>query len=129
MATTRRKPLTDEAGEVRELTEEDFARAKTFDQLPASLQATLATRRRGPQKAPTKVRTSLRLSTEVVEHFKGTGAGWQTRIDATLRKLIARPATARARAGKSATKLGARNVASRKMGTKRGTSGRKTTKR
>ena len=46
-------------------------------------------RRRGPQKASTKIALSLRLSPEVVTHFKATGRGWQTRIDETLKKLIA----------------------------------------
>jgi uncharacterized protein (DUF4415 family) len=45
-------------------------------------------RGRGPQKAPTKKLVSLRLSTEVVEHFKAGGPGWQTRIDSTLLKSI-----------------------------------------
>jgi uncharacterized protein (DUF4415 family) len=44
--------------------------------------------KRGPQKAPTKKLVSLRLSPEVVEHFKAGGAGWQTRIDETLVKAI-----------------------------------------
>ena len=44
--------------------------------------------KRGPQKAPTKKLVSLRLSPEVVEHFKSTGPGWQTRIDSTLRESI-----------------------------------------
>lgn len=44
--------------------------------------------KRGPQKAPTKKLVSLRLSPEVVEHFKAEGPGWQTRIDNTLRKAI-----------------------------------------
>ncbi|HUY82365.1 MAG TPA: BrnA antitoxin family protein [Acidobacteriaceae bacterium] len=43
---------------------------------------------RGPQKAPTKMQISLRLSPEVIEHFKATGKGWQTRIDETLKKAI-----------------------------------------
>lgn len=43
---------------------------------------------RGPQKAPTKKLVSLRLSPEVVDHFKATGPGWQTRIDSTLLKSI-----------------------------------------
>jgi uncharacterized protein (DUF4415 family) len=45
-------------------------------------------RHRGPQKAPTKIALSLRLSPEVVTHFKAGGRGWQTRIDETLKKLI-----------------------------------------
>lgn len=44
--------------------------------------------KRGPQKAPTKKLVSLRLSPEVIHHFKSTGPGWQTRIDSTLRKSI-----------------------------------------
>jgi len=45
-------------------------------------------RRRGPQKAPKKVALSLRLSPEVVKHFRAKGRGWQTRIDAALRKIV-----------------------------------------
>jgi uncharacterized protein (DUF4415 family) len=44
--------------------------------------------KRGPQKAPTKKLISLRLSPEVVDHFKATGPGWQTLIDSTLLKSI-----------------------------------------
>ena len=46
--------------------------------------------KRGPQKAPTKKLVSLRLSPEVIEHFKATGPGWQSRIDTTLLKSIKR---------------------------------------
>ena len=45
-------------------------------------------RRGGPQKAPKKVPLSLRLSPEVVKHFRAKGPGWQTRIDDALRKLV-----------------------------------------
>lgn len=44
--------------------------------------------KRGPQKTPTKKLVSLRLSPEVIEHFKATGPGWQTRIDSTLLESI-----------------------------------------
>ena len=43
---------------------------------------------RGRQKAPKKVPVSLRLSPDVVEHFKATGAGWQGRIDAALMSIM-----------------------------------------
>ena len=43
---------------------------------------------RGPQKTPTKKQVSLRLSPEVIAHFKAKGRGWQTRIDETLKKAI-----------------------------------------
>src|SRR5208337_5349362 len=48
--------------------------------------------KRGPQKAPTKKLVSLRLSPEVIDHFKSTGPGWQTRIDSTLLESIKRRA-------------------------------------
>jgi uncharacterized protein (DUF4415 family) len=44
--------------------------------------------KRGPQKAPTKMLISLRLSSEVIEHYKATGRGWQTRIDGALMESI-----------------------------------------
>ena len=44
---------------------------------------------RGPQKAPTKVPTTLRLSPEVADYFRATGKGWQTRIDQALKEWIA----------------------------------------
>ncbi|WP_155774098.1 BrnA antitoxin family protein [Rhodovulum sp. MB263] len=39
-----------------------------------------------PKAARTKVSTTIRLSPEVLEHFKAGGPGWQTRIDEALRK-------------------------------------------
>ena len=43
-----------------------------------------------PPKADRKVSITLRLDRDVVERFKATGAGWQTRINAALKKSIAR---------------------------------------
>lgn len=48
--------------------------------------------KRGSQKAPTKKLVSLRLSPEVIEHFKAGGRGWQTRIDGALREVIRKQA-------------------------------------
>lgn len=45
-------------------------------------------RRRGAQKAPKKIPLSLRLSPEVVKHFRARGRGWQTRIDEALKKIV-----------------------------------------
>jgi uncharacterized protein (DUF4415 family) len=95
----KRKPLTDVAGGVRELTAADFAHAKPFSGLPKRLQAKLRkVGQRGPQNAPTKKLVSLRLSAKVLEHYKATGPGWQTRIDETLRRAVVR-----GRRGRSAT--------------------------
>jgi hypothetical protein len=50
-----RKPLTDDEGEVRELTAEDFKRAVPFSKLPESLREKLRSlKTRGPQKTPPK---------------------------------------------------------------------------
>lgn len=74
-----------------EWTEADFARAKGPEFLPPEVLAAFPkTRVRGPQKTPTKRAVSLRLSREVVDHFKASGPGWQTRIDNALKKAIAR---------------------------------------
>ena len=42
---------------------------------------------RGPQRAPVKTATSIRLDADVVEHFKAGGPGWQSRINEALRKV------------------------------------------
>jgi len=73
------------------LTAEDWAQMRPASELPPEILAafprTLA-RLRGPQKAPTKIPVSLRLSRDVVDHYKAAGPGWQTRIDDALREAI-----------------------------------------
>jgi uncharacterized protein (DUF4415 family) len=75
-----------------ELTKADFARAKPFSEVFPDLAASIR-KGRGPNKSPTKKLVSLRRSPEVIEHFKSTGAGWQSRIDETLRKAVKRKAS------------------------------------
>ncbi|WP_163650740.1 BrnA antitoxin family protein [Modicisalibacter sp. 'Wilcox'] len=84
------KRLTDKEGEVRELTDQDVKQMRPMsDVLPADLQRTIRQRgQRGPQHAPTKVKTTMRLSPDVVDHFKAQGPGWQRRIDQALREYI-----------------------------------------
>jgi uncharacterized protein (DUF4415 family) len=43
---------------------------------------------RGPQKAAVKERIGLRLDAEVVSHFRRTGPGWQSRINAVLTEYV-----------------------------------------
>ncbi len=82
-----RKPLTNADGEVRELTAEDMVKFRpAADTLPLSLKKKLGVR--GPQKTPTKERITIRLSREVVEQFRESGEGWQTRVDAALREWL-----------------------------------------
>ena len=85
----KRPPLIDKDGEVRELTAQDMRLFKpAHEALPPELQKTLGMRVRGPQKAPPKVSTTIRLSPEVVEAFRAGGEGWQTRIDAALKDWL-----------------------------------------
>ncbi|MCP5229260.1 BrnA antitoxin family protein [Accumulibacter sp.] len=44
--------------------------------------------RRGPQKLPTKVAVTVRYSPQVLEYFKGSGDGWQTRMNDVLRAHV-----------------------------------------
>ena len=68
-----------------EWTEQDFAKVKPFAEALPELAASIR-KRRGPNKAPTKKLVSLRLSPDVLDHFKAKGPGWQSRIDDALRK-------------------------------------------
>lgn len=84
------KPGTDNP----EWTAHDMAMARPASELlpdlfsPAQVGALLTPRGR-PKAEVTKVRVRIRLSPEVIEHFKASGSGWQTRIDAALRQFIA----------------------------------------
>ena len=88
----KKKPLTNKAGRVRELTSEDIrAMRPASEVLPKKLLDVLAKRKRGergPQKEPKKISITVRYSPEVVEYFKATGDGWQTRMDKVLKNYI-----------------------------------------
>ena len=46
--------------------------------------------RRGRPKLETpKVEVKIRLDAETVKHLRGSGPGWQTRVNALLGKLVA----------------------------------------
>lgn len=47
---------------------------------------------RGPQRAPTKVLTSVRLDADVLAYFRAMGRGYQTRINEVLREAKERAA-------------------------------------
>lgn len=83
--------MVDEQGEVRELTAEDFKDFRPSSDFPELVDAFQRARgQRGPQKNPTKSRVGLRLDQEVVEHFRATGPGWQSRINAVLLEHVKR---------------------------------------
>jgi uncharacterized protein (DUF4415 family) len=61
------------------------------------LGAPVLKRGRGPQAAPTKVLTSVRLDADILEFFKSQGSGYQSRINAALRVEVERHLTGRPR--------------------------------
>jgi uncharacterized protein (DUF4415 family) len=75
-----------------EFTRADFAKAKPFSEVFPDLSSSIR-RSRGPNKTPTKKQVSLRLSPEVIQHFKKGGKGWQSRINETLRKVVRKKAS------------------------------------
>jgi uncharacterized protein (DUF4415 family) len=95
MSRKAKHPVFDEDNP--EWTKADFAAATKFPRgvrlknlKPAELGQIVG--KRGPQKAPTKIAVSIRLSPEVVKHFKSKGPGWQSRIDDALRKIAGKKA-------------------------------------
>lgn len=71
-----------------EWTAAEARKAASFSTLPKTLQTKLARRARGAQRAPIKERITIRLSPDVVETFRATGTGWQTRMDAALQDWL-----------------------------------------
>lgn len=81
--------------DIPELTEGDFRRMRPAREvLPEIFGPKVAAemlRPRGrPRKAKAKALVTLRLDPEILDHFKGRGAGWQTRINAALKRVVAR---------------------------------------
>ena len=75
-----------------ELTKEWFGKAKPASDVfsPETYAALVAMKRpRGRPKADeTKVFTAIRLDADLLDAFKATGKGWQTRVNAALRQFI-----------------------------------------
>ena len=46
-------------------------------------------RRGRPAGSGKKTQTTLRISKDVLEFFRGTGPGWQTRMDNALKRYVA----------------------------------------
>lgn len=77
-------------GEVPELGPDFFKRGRIRigKLVLREAQGTLTRRGRPPQGSGPKVQQSLRLSPEVLEHFRATGPGWQGRIDEVLKRHV-----------------------------------------
>ena len=82
-----------------EATDEELAQAKPFAEAFPELAKTIV--KRGPQKTPTKIATSIRLDRDVIAALKKTGVGWQTKANELLRKALG-PRAKRSKAGRVA---------------------------
>ena len=83
----KQKPLSNAKREVRELTSNELKGFRSARQaLPASLRRKVGVR--GPQRLATKERITIRLSQYVVQCFRATGEGWQTRVDVALQDWL-----------------------------------------
>ncbi|WJR67246.1 BrnA antitoxin family protein [Neorhizobium sp. CSC1952] len=102
MATkfSAKRPLTDaEEAEIQkaiasdpdspEATDEQLAKGRPFrealPELAASIDRERARRGRPPVEKP-RQHVSLRLDPDVIDHYKATGKGWQSRMNDDLRK-------------------------------------------
>jgi uncharacterized protein (DUF4415 family) len=47
-------------------------------------------RRGRPKSERPKVSTTIRLDADVLEHFRASGTGWQSRVNETLRRAMRR---------------------------------------
>jgi uncharacterized protein (DUF4415 family) len=84
----RRPPLTDEEGEVRELTAEDFKGMRPLREVDPGFIAAMEQFRKKvgrPKTVSPKVHISFRLAAEVVESIKATGEGYNARVEQALR--------------------------------------------
>jgi uncharacterized protein (DUF4415 family) len=74
-----------------EWTDQDFARAVGPESLPPEVLAAFPrTRVRSVQKSPTKRPISLRVDADILESYRATGPGWQSRMNDALRKAMPR---------------------------------------
>ena len=55
---------------------------------PAVRSALAENRRFGPAETSGKILLSVQYSPEVVDYFKSTGDGWQTRMDTVLKEWV-----------------------------------------
>lgn len=69
--------------------EDSFRKVVSFSALPESLQTTLrGLKGRGKQQLPTKVSTPVHFDREVLEAFRATGRGWQSRMNDALKAWL-----------------------------------------
>jgi uncharacterized protein (DUF4415 family) len=69
-----------------EATDKQLLKAKPFGEALPELMDVIRRGRGRPSVANPRTQISLRLDGDVIEKFKSTGKGWQSRVNAALRK-------------------------------------------
>jgi uncharacterized protein (DUF4415 family) len=85
----RRPPLTDEEGEARQLTLEDFRGMRPVrEAMPELIEAMAEFRRKlgRPKADAPKIHIGFRLASDVVASIKASGPGYNARVEQALRE-------------------------------------------
>ncbi|MBO3759277.1 BrnA antitoxin family protein [Ciceribacter sp. L1K22] len=78
----------DDVSDNPEATDEQLAQARPFREVFPDLAEKIDRKLGRPKSDNPKRAISIRLDAEVVERFKATGEGWQSRINEALRKAV-----------------------------------------
>ena len=78
----------DEVSDNPEMTEEELKELRPFREVFPELAASIARKLGRPKAETPKKAISLRLDQEVIDRFKATGDGWQSRMNEALRKAV-----------------------------------------
>lgn len=75
-----------------ELTDAELAELRPASEMPTEMFEALPRRGRGrPRSENAKVNVTLRLDPRLVDAYKATGPGWQTRMQEVLMKAVRAP--------------------------------------
>lgn len=78
----------DEVSDNPEMTEEELKELRPFREVFPELAASIERKLGRPKAETPKKAISLRLDQEVIDRFKATGDGWQSRMNEALRKAV-----------------------------------------
>lgn len=82
-----RRAIAEDPDAAPELDDATAARLRPAEEVIPEIVAAYRARR-GKQKQPTKVPVSIRLDPDVVNYFRATGEGWQSRINEALVEYV-----------------------------------------
>jgi uncharacterized protein (DUF4415 family) len=88
--TTKPKPLTNKAGDARELTRDDFRRGQRMRDADPEFVARWKTwqKKRGRPAGRSKSVVSVSMDNNILAALRKSGAGWQTRMNELLKAAL-----------------------------------------